>query len=663
MTRAYSLLTIKSINEDERTIEGIATTPAVDMADDIVDPLGGEFTLPIPFLHQHDPIQPTGHVIEAVATKEGIKVKVKFVKVDEPPTLKERLDVAWMEVKTKLVRGLSIGFMPIESSRIEGTWGSRYTKWTFLELSAVTIPCNSEASIQTIKSFDQRQRRAASGAPGASSVVHLKSLPGASGRKPIIPKGTEMKTIAEQIASFEAKRQASAARMNDIMSKSADEGRTLDDTESEEYESLQSEVKAVDAHIVRLKSHEATVVASATPITKTVGSDPSSASAARGGSGGVELRGNIISVKQNIEPGVKMARYAMALFRSKGNLNDALSICQNEKRWMDQTPEVATVLKAAVAAGDTTTSGWASELVYNQNLASEFIEFLRPMTILGKLQGLRQVPFNIRVASQTSSSTGYWVGQGAPVPVSKPGVSSQTLGIAKCAGLVSIDEELAMSSSPSAELLVRDDLAKTISTFMDVQFVDPNVALVANVNPASITNGLTAIVPTGTAAANLRTDLATMLKTWAQGDLDASKGAWIMTPNQALNIGLLLNSLGLPLYPNIDITGGTLLGLPVIVSNSANIPGSPDSGNMIILVNPQEIFVADEGQVTIQVSNEASIQMLDNPTNASTGGTTATTMVSMFQTHSLALRATRYINWSKRRSIAAVYMKEAGYLA
>jgi hypothetical protein len=94
----------------------------------------------------------------------------------------------------------------------------------------------------------------------------------------------------------------------------------------------------------------------------------------------------------------------------------------------------------------------------------------------------------------------------------------------------------------------------------------------------------------------------------------------------------MLNSLGLPLYPGINVKGGEFLGLPVITSNSANIPGSPDSGRMIILVSPQEILFADDGQVAIDVSNEASIQMLDNPTNASTGGTTATTMVSMFQT-------------------------------
>jgi hypothetical protein len=73
-------------------------------------------------------------------------------------------------------------------------------------------------------------------------------------------------------------------------------------------------------------------------------------------------------------------------------------------------------------------------------------------------------------------------------------------------------------------------------------------------------------------------------------------------------------------------------------------------GNLLVLVHAPSIAMADEGGLTIDASEEAAIQMLDNPTNASTGGTTATTMVSMFQTNSVALRATRFINWKLRRS-------------
>ena len=69
------------------------------------------------------------------------------------------------------------------------------------------------ARVKQNKSLDTEQR-AASGA-SAGRVVRLSTPPGASGNKPSIPQGTEMKTIAEQIASFEANlasRPASSSR-------------------------------------------------------------------------------------------------------------------------------------------------------------------------------------------------------------------------------------------------------------------------------------------------------------------------------------------------------------------------------------------------------------------------------------------------------------------
>ncbi len=83
-----------------------------------------------------------------------------------------------------------------------------------------------------------------------------------------------MKTIAEQIASFEAKRAASKARMDEVMSKAAEEGRTLNEAETQEYDALKAEVKAVDDHLVRLKEHEAQMVERAVPIIPAKVDDP-----------------------------------------------------------------------------------------------------------------------------------------------------------------------------------------------------------------------------------------------------------------------------------------------------------------------------------------------------------------------------------------------------
>ena len=155
MKRAYSLLTIKSVNEDLRVIEGVATTPTADRMGDIVEPDGAEYTLPLPLLWMHDATAPVGHVTAAKVSKDGIAITAQLVQVTEPGTLKDRLDEAWQSIKSGLVRGLSIGFSPIESAQIGNTWAEHFKKWAWLELSCVTIPANGDASILSIKSADQ----------------------------------------------------------------------------------------------------------------------------------------------------------------------------------------------------------------------------------------------------------------------------------------------------------------------------------------------------------------------------------------------------------------------------------------------------------------------------------------------------------------------------
>jgi HK97 family phage prohead protease len=151
---AYSLMELKALDDDKRILTGVASTPVPDLCDDIVEPEGAEFKLPLPFLWQHWRDSPIGHVTAAKVSKTGIAVTIQLVKVDEPQTLKDKLDEAWQYLKTGLVRGLSIGFIPQESANIEGSWGRRHLRWRWTELSAVTIACNPDAMVTSMKSLN-----------------------------------------------------------------------------------------------------------------------------------------------------------------------------------------------------------------------------------------------------------------------------------------------------------------------------------------------------------------------------------------------------------------------------------------------------------------------------------------------------------------------------
>jgi HK97 family phage major capsid protein/HK97 family phage prohead protease len=644
MQRAYSLLHIKSVDAERRAFAGVATTPEPDRMGDVVEPKGVKFRNPLPLLLYHDKTKPVGHVTFHRPDPDGIRFEASMPVIDESGTLKERVDEAWQSVKAGLISGVSIGFRVLDDGmELLRSGGVRFTKTEVLELSLVTVPANASAVIDTIKSLDatvlaalgQHEPPITSQSPGvAGTVIHARK------DAPIIMP----KTIQEQIAGYEATRQTKNARMVEIMTKAGEDGSTLTPEQSQEYDTLETEVRALDQHLTRFRALEPAMQAAAVA--------PAGTSVKQASDSRAQMP--VIQVKNTLPKGTAFTRYAMALAAGRGS---RLEAAEYAKRWDDTTPEVSTVIRAAVTAGTTTDADWAAPLVVYQNIASEFVELLRPATIVGRVPGLRRVPFNVTMPTQTQGASANWVGQGLPKPVSELKFDQISLGMAKAAGIVVLSEELVRSSNPSAEAIVRQDLISTITQFLDAQFVNPLVAAVANVSPASITYGLSYVTGTGTAVANFRSDVRTLFGTFTAANISLPGCVWIMTETQALALSMMQNALGQPEFPTISVTGGTLYGLPVVASE--NIPidqGSPE-GYRIILAKASEILLADDGGVTLDVSREASLQM-DSAPDEESG---ATTMVSLWQNNLVGLRAERFINWKRRRDAAVGYIQGGIY--
>lgn len=641
MNRAYSFLEVKAVGEETRTITGMATTPAVDRVGDVVESLGVTFKNPLPLLWQHEHDKPIGLVEFGKPTAKGVPFTAILPRIEEPGVLQDRIEEAWQSIKAGLVRAVSIGFRSLESEQIAGSWGTRYIRTEVFELSAVTIPAQAEARIETVKSFDV----GLPAAPGKKEtpVVRLPKPAGASAtvvkKLPVVPKpeeGQDMK-FAEQIKSFQAALEQKSARQTELMEKAGEEGRSLDAAESEEFDTLSDEITATETHIKRLETMEKSAIANAKPVTDI---------------SGMRERSQItVKATNPVAKGTAFTRYVIAQCRAKGNLMQAAEIA---KQWTD-TPEVEQVLKAAVAAGTTTDATWAAPLVPYQQMSNELIELLRPETIVGKMSQLRQVPFNVRIPGQTQGSTVNWVGETKPKPVSALAFEDITLRFNKIAGIVVISDELARLSTPSAEAIIRGDLVAQIAQFTDDSFINPAYAAVTDVRPASVTNTATAIPASGTDADALRTDVRALYATFIAANMSTAGAVWIMTSTMAMAIGMMMNPLGQPEFPGIGATGGTLLGLNVIVSET--VP-SDSSGSIIVLAKQSEILLADEGGVTVDVSREASVQMNSTPDDPATASTVLT---SLWANNLLGIRAERMITWRKRRPQAVAYISGAAY--
>jgi HK97 family phage major capsid protein/HK97 family phage prohead protease len=637
MNRAYSILNVKAVDAAQRIITGTATTPTPDRMGDIVEPLGVEFKNPLPLLHQHRSSEPVGTVKFDKPTKDGITFTAKMPQIDVPGPLRDRVDTAWGEVEQGLVRAVSIGFRPLEYSRMEDG-GIRYIRSEVLELSLVTIPAQQEATIATIKSLDLAQL-AASG----RSTADDRPTPPASRKSSTVVKVMEdrmtKKTYAEQIAAFEATRAAKCAEMDAIMETVGEKGETLDAEQKEKYDTLDAEVKEIDEHLVRLRAAEKRNATQAKPVD---GSNQRTAS---------ESRTQVIAVRQALPKGIGFVRLFAARYLARQHGVHPAEIARS-KGWGEdieavlRAPIAELMQRAAVAAGTTTDPAWAGPLVVAQNLTAEFIELLYAASVLSRIPGITRVPFNIKVPRETQGASAAWVGEGKPKPVSAMAFDSVSLGFNKVAGIVPITVELMRFSSPSAEALVRDSLVKSITKLVDTTFLDPAAAAVAGVSPASVTNGVTAIPSTGTTPEALRADLATLLATYAAANMNIDGLVLVMRSTLALAIGMSRNALGVKEFPDMTKDGGVLEGIPVIASQS--VPTG-----LIVAINAPEILLADDGDVAIDVSTEASLQMDSAPMSPPDA---TVVMVSLWQANMVGIKAERFITWLKARSGSVQYL-------
>ena len=461
---------------------------------------------------------------------------------------------------------------------------------------------------------------------------------------------------AEQIGAFEARRKTLVDANEAIMASAADEGATLDADQAGQFDENEADIAEVDKHLDRLRKMEKAALSRATPAEGDNGKD---ASNSRGG--------HRIEVKrqEKLEPGIAFARLVKCFGMAKGNTDQAAKIA--EHRYGENSSAVGVlkhvareggglgVEKADVLAGSTLSGSWAEDLVGTETSAfADFVEFLRPQTILGKfgqngVPSLRSVPFRVALVTQTAGGEGYWVGEGKPKPLTSFDFSRTTLTPLKVANIAVLTDEVIRDSSPSAEAIVRDSLAAALRERMDEDFIDPTNAGTSGVKPASITNGAATGAASGTGDADdVRADIRSLMNEYIAANNPPSSGVLIMRSGTALALSLMTNALGQSEFNGIGMNGGMLLGIPVITSEY--VPSG-----IVVMVNASDIYFADEGGIEVDLSREASLQMLDNPTNDSVTPT-ATSMVSMFQTNSVAFRAERSLNWARRRTTAVTYL-------
>jgi hypothetical protein len=222
-----------------------------------------------------------------------------------------------------------------------------------------------------------------------------------------------------------------------------------------------------------------------------------------------------------------------------------------------------------------------------------------------------------------------------------------TLGVSKSAGIVVLTEELvrlAAGGQNDAVALLRNELIAGIAQFLDTQFVDPAVAAVANISPASVTNGTTAIASAGSSAANANTDLQALISQFVAANPDVENMILLMKPANAIAISRAANA------PTLGLKGGSIYGIPTVTSASV--------GDRLIALDASGVLFAEEDRIEIDASRNAVLQMDSSPADPTVA---SSVMTSLFAQNLAALKATNWITWKRAALSACKYVSGAAY--
>jgi hypothetical protein len=337
--------------------------------------------------------------------------------------------------------------------------------------------------------------------------------------------------------------------------------------------------------------------------------------------------------------GTAFSRYIMASAMSHGDAYSAQAIAE---RWKD-TPQVHATLvelhtKAAVAPGTTTDATFAGPLAA-YGIANEALTLLRGASIIGLLEGkMRRVPFRTKVPRETGSGAGGgWIGQTLGTPVAVTAYDVLTQDAYKAGKIVVLSEELLQLGDPDAERTIRETVIAGVAAFLDGQFLTNTVTLSADLRPAAITNGATAVVQSGVTAAAVALDLGSLI---AAITTNTASLVWIMRPLTAYNIAAKFAAVGM----TTDIPR-TLLGIPLVLS--ANSP------QQITLVDAANILYSDDGGFDVSISNQAAIEMDSTPADPPTA---ATVITSLYQRNLFGVRVLRWLAYLRAQTGAVAYM-------
>jgi HK97 family phage prohead protease/HK97 family phage major capsid protein len=581
-----------------------------------------------------------------------------------PKGTSPRIDEIRALVEAGILQAVSVGFMPLESGpRTKG--GNHYTRQELVECSLVAIPANANAlavakslrvSDETVSLVFAKQ-----GAEGlvtrnrGSNGKSAETVPTNARTKKMVPN-----SISQRIQEQEQRIAKTREELDTHLKNVDDANPTEEDLTI--TKSLTEQIEKFTASRDTLKAAESKMVVA------TVAANTEAKANGNGSTQAMTVataRPFAFPVKK-VQPMDHLCRaltVALKHHDQKGQftLDQVLRNTYGENEQSEVTRVILgqMVSKAASIPADTTTTGWAVELV--QTVIGEFIAGLMPLSIYPKLAAKggsftfgRNGTISLPARNTATTIAGSFFAQGAPIPVRQGAFTAITLTPKKLGVITTLTREITEHSTPSIEGIVRQAILEDTAVAIDSILIDANPA--TTTRPAGLKNGVAKTTPTaGSGIAAVIGDLRALIGALivnTRGNLRAP--TWIMNPADSLAISLAPAVAGGGEFPFMDeVSAGTLMGYSLITSSTCPV-------DTMFLIDAADFVTATGDSPRFDVSDQAVLHMEDtSPAQiGSSVGTVATVAVptrSLWQTDTIGIRMIMDLNWAMRRTGSVVW--------
>jgi len=295
------------------------------------------------------------------------------------------------------------------------------------------------------------------------------------------------------------------------------------------------------------------------------------------------------------------------------------------------------IRKTVTGVGTISDTSWAGPLASYDTLAAAFLASLNNYGAFDRmLPAMKRVPFRVRVGASTSIASGAIVGENNVKPISKLNLTTSQIDELKAVCLLVLTSELMKFGDRAADDLFATQLSSGVAVSTDTQFVTILAA------------GAPSIASTGITAEGVRNDLRLLLLSVTT---NARSQLFILTTSAvAKALSVLHTNAGDQAFPGLTYNGGSISGMPVVVSD-----GVP--ANTLLLADAQQICAASE-TVQLSAASHASVQTDTSPDSPPTA---STPLVSLWQMNYDGLRAERYFGAQKLTTTGVAVLTNINY--